>query len=161
MVTLPMALFDIVFDLELESRIPNTGVVLAVVELAVIAIMEEPSRLPTLLPVTSPTLNRPSPDPDSGAARAIAVKHEWAVVVKTRAEVWLMPEMMFPCTLVGVVVLTFARSIPRTSFPSPLPVPVITVVPVPSAAPKPIVLSVIVNAPINAEGTVILMVMPA
>ena len=58
-----------------------------------------------------------------------------------------MPEMTFPCTLVGVVVLTFARSSPRTSFPNPPPVPVMTVVPVPSAAPKPMIFPVTVNEP--------------
>jgi hypothetical protein len=55
--------------------------------------------------------------------------------------------MMLPCTLVAVVVLTFAKSSPRTSFPNPPPVPVMTVVPVPSAAPNPIILSTTVKEP--------------
>ena len=136
MVMLPIALLDMVFELELKSRIPKTGVVLAVVEVAAMTIVEEPSRLPMALPVTLPTLNRPPVVP-----RAMAVKHELSVFVELRAEVWLMPEMMFPWTLVGVVVLTFARSSPRNSFPDPL----IVVVPVPSAAPKPIIFPVTVK----------------
>ena len=95
---------------------PIIGVVLAVLEVAVITIVDEPSRLPMVLPVTSPTLNRPIKLEPS----AMAVKHELAVFVLLRAEVWLIPEMMFPCTLVGVVVLTLAKSRPRNSFVDPL-----------------------------------------
>jgi hypothetical protein len=76
MVTLPIALFDRVFDCELKSRIPMTGLVPAVLDVAVIAIVEEPSRLPTVLPVTSPTLKRPLPEPLDGAPKAMAVKQE-------------------------------------------------------------------------------------
>jgi hypothetical protein len=59
--------------------------------------------------------------------------------------------------LVGVVALTVARSSPRTSFA----LPVIVVVPVPSAAPKPIIFPVMVNAPIDADGIVVVIVIPA
>src|SRR4029450_4674558 len=143
MVMLPIALLDMVFELEVESRIPNTGAVLAVVEVAAMTTGEEPSRLPMVLPVTSPTLNRPSPGAGVGAPSAMAVKHERRGPVALRADVWLMPEMTFPCTLVGVVVLTFARPSPRTSFPDPL----IVVVRVASPAPKPIILPVTVKKP--------------
>jgi hypothetical protein len=55
------------------------GVVPAVAELAVTTIVDEPSRLPIVLPVRSPTLNRPSVLP-----RAMAVKLELGVVVALR-----------------------------------------------------------------------------
>jgi hypothetical protein len=149
----PIRLLEMVFDVDaLAFRMPITGVVFAVLEVSVIAIVDEPSRLPMVFPVVSPTLNRPSPDPVSGAARAMAVKQELAGLVAVRPEVWLMPEMMFPCTLVDVVVATFARSSPRNSFDDPLMV----VVPVPSAAPKPMIFPVTVKEP-PAE----LIVMPA
>jgi hypothetical protein len=74
MVMFPIALLEMVFDCELKSRMPITGVVLAVLEVAVITIVEEPSRLPIALSVTSPTLNRPSVVPS-----AIAVKPELPV----------------------------------------------------------------------------------
>jgi hypothetical protein len=53
---------------------PITDVVLAVLEVAVITIVDVPSRLPMVLPVRSPTLNRPSVVPS-----AMAVKHELPV----------------------------------------------------------------------------------
>jgi hypothetical protein len=57
-----------------------------------------------------------------------------------------MPEMTFPWTLVGVVVLTLAKSSPRNSLVDPLMV----VVPVPLAAPKPITLPMTLNEPVLA-----------
>jgi hypothetical protein len=51
-----------------------------------------------------------------------------------------MPEMIFPCTLVAVPLLAAARSNPLTSLVDP----VMVVVPVPFAAPKPITLPRIV-----------------
>ena len=74
-----------VFECELKSRMPMTGVVLAVVEVALMTMVEEPSRLPTVLPVTSPTLNRPSwlpivPSP-------IALNAELVVPNELRADV--------------------------------------------------------------------------
>src|SRR5436190_14806491 len=68
-----------------------------------------------------------------------------------------MPEMIFPCTLVGVAVLTFARSNPRNSFVEPL----IVVVSVSLAAPKPITLPVTVNAPASPKFRPAFMVIPA
>src|SRR5436190_13549690 len=65
--------------------------------------------------------------------------------------------MMFPCTLVGVVVSTLARSSPRNSFVDPLMV----VVPVALAAPKPITLPVTVNAPASPKFKPAFMVIPA
>src|SRR5436190_8797762 len=65
--------------------------------------------------------------------------------------------MMFPCTLVGVVVSTFARSSPRNSFVDPLMV----VVPVALAAPKPITLPVTLNAPASPNPKPAFMVIPA
>src|SRR5438067_4538064 len=68
-----------------------------------------------------------------------------------------MPEMIFPCTLVGVAVLTFARSNPRNSFVEPL----IVVVSVSLTAPKPITLPVTVNAPASPKFRPAFMVIPA
>src|ERR1044072_7049756 len=59
-----------------------------------------------------------------------------AAVVEARLDVWLMPEMTFPCTLVAVPLLAAARSMPRNSFDQP----VMVVVPLPLAAPKPVTL---------------------
>src|SRR4030095_10030213 len=137
-VTFPTLLLAIVQGCELKYRMPRTGAVLAVVEVAVITIEDDPSRLPMMLPVTSPTLNRPSVVP-----KAMALKTELKLPVTLRPDVWLMPEMVFPCTLVEVVVLTFTTSSPRHSLCEPL----IVVVPVPLAAPKPIVLPATVKAP--------------
>ena len=44
---------------------------------------------------------------------AIAVKHELVVLDELRADVWLMPEIILPWTLVGVVVLTLASQAPK------------------------------------------------
>jgi hypothetical protein len=79
---LPMSFLDMVFEFELESRIPITGAVLATVDVAATTIVEEPSKLPMVLPVTLPTLNRPAVVPS-----AMAIKGEFAVVVTLRAEV--------------------------------------------------------------------------
>ena len=73
-VTFPITLLEMVLDCELKSRIPITGVVFAVLEVAVITTVDEPSRLPIAFPITSPTLNRPSMVPS-----AIEVKHELLV----------------------------------------------------------------------------------
>ena len=151
-VMLPISLLDMVFELVLESRIPTTGAVLARVDVAATTIVELPSKLPMVLPIELPTLNRPPVVPSE-----MAIKGELPTVVVLRAEVWLIPEIKFPWTLVGVIVLTLARSSPRTSFP----VPVIVVVPVPSAAPKPIIFPVIVNEPMNTDGPVVVIVIPA
>src|SRR3954469_10492919 len=114
-----------------------TGAFDAVVEVALITIVEEPSRLPTLLPTRVPTSKTPDVVPSE-----IAMKGDEAAVVEARLEVWLMPEMMFPCTLVAVPLLAAGRSRPRTSLDEPR----IVVVPVPLAAPNPITLFLIVCA---------------
>ena len=49
--------------------------------------------------------------------------------------------------LVAVVVVTVAASIPLNSFCRPFPVPLTVVVPVPLAAPNPMVFPVTVKAP--------------
>src|SRR3954463_11320963 len=104
-----------------------TGAFDAVVEVALITIVEEPSRLPMMLPDRLPTSKTPDVVPSE-----MAMKGDEAAVVEARLEVWLMPEMMFPCTLVAVPLLAAAKSRPLTSFDEPEMV----VVPVPLAAPK-------------------------
>src|ERR1044072_158310 len=108
-----------------------TGAFEAVVEVALMTMVEEPSRLPTLLPATLPTSKTPDVVPSE-----MPMKGDEAAVVEARLEVWLMPEMVFPCTLVAVPLLAAARPMPRTSFDEP----VMVVVPVPLAAPKPMTL---------------------
>ncbi len=108
-----------------------TGRVFAVVDVALMTMVEEPSRLPTKLPDRLPTSKTPDVEPSSMPANAVL-----GAVVELRLVVWLMPEMMFPCTLVAVPLLAAARSRPRTSFDEP----VMVVVPVPLAAPKPMML---------------------
>src|ERR1043165_4243218 len=114
---------------------PITGALLAVVEVALITMVDEPSRLPIVLPVVLPTSNTPDVVPSD-----IAINGELAAVVEARLLVWLMPEIVFPCTLVAVALLAAARSNPLNSFDEP----VMVVVPVPLAAPKPMTLPVIV-----------------
>ena len=48
----PMLLLEMVLDWRLKSRMPRTGVVLAVVDPALMTIVAKPSRLPMVLPVT-------------------------------------------------------------------------------------------------------------
>jgi hypothetical protein len=78
----PIALLEMIFDWLLKSKMPRIGVVLTVDEVAVITIVEEPSRLPMVLPVTLPTLNRPSFVPS-----AIALNPDEIVPVPLRAVV--------------------------------------------------------------------------
>ena len=59
---------------------------LAVIDVEFMTIVEEPSKLPMVLPVA---LSRPSVVP-----MATAMKAELAVVVEARLVVWLMPEMI-------------------------------------------------------------------
>ena len=84
-VIFPITLLESVFELELKSRMPITGVVLAVLEVAVITIVDEPSRLPIALPITSPTLNRPSRLPM--VPSPIALNAELVVFNELRADV--------------------------------------------------------------------------
>src|SRR5689334_22118510 len=114
-----------------------TGALLAVVDVALMTMVEEPSRLPTKLPDRLPTLKTPDVVPSE-----MPMNGDEAAVVEARLEVWLMPEIMFPCTLVAVPLLAAARSRPRNSFDEP----VMVVVPVPLAAPKPMTLFLIVWA---------------
>ena len=77
------------------------------------------------------------------------------VLVPVEALVWLMPEITLPWRLVGLMVSTLVTSMPRTVLVNPE----IVVVPVPSAAPKPIRLPVTANAPYGT--LVVAKVMPA
>jgi len=72
--------------------------------------------------------------------RTIPINGAELVVVELRLVVWLIPEITLPWMLVIVVAVTLGASIPLTSFDDP----VIVVVPVPFAAPKPIVLKLTV-----------------
>src|SRR5437762_2741884 len=54
MVIAPILLLEMLFDWLVNATIPKTGVVLAVEEVALTIIVEEPSRLPMTLPVTVP-----------------------------------------------------------------------------------------------------------
>src|SRR6185312_11247658 len=114
---------------------PMTGALLAVVDVALTTIVDEPSRLPTKLPDRLPTLKTPDVVPNT-----MPMNGDEAAVVEARLLVWLMPEMMFPCTLVTVPLLAAGKSKPRNSFDEP----VMVVVPVPLAAPKPMMLFLIV-----------------
>src|SRR4051812_8584077 len=116
---------------------PMTGAFDAVVDVSLMTTVEEPSRLPIVLPDALPTSKTPDVVPTE-----MAMKGDEAAVVEARLLVWLMPEMMFPCTLVAVPLLAAAKSRPLTSFDEPLMV----VVPVPLAAPKPMMLLLIVWA---------------
>src|SRR5215217_4859062 len=109
----------------------TTGAFDAVVEVALMTMVEEPSRLPIWLPDRLPTSKTPDVVPSE-----MPMKGDKAAVVEARLDVWLMPEMTFPCTLVAVPLLAAGRSRPRNSFEEPLMV----VVPVPLAAPKPMTL---------------------
>src|ERR1044072_8031746 len=91
-----------------------TGAFEAVVEVALMTMVEEPSRLPTLLPATLPTSKTPDVVPSE-----MPMKGELAAVVEARLEVWLMPEIVFPCTLVAVPLLAAGKSRPRNSFEEP------------------------------------------
>src|SRR5215212_10531602 len=102
------------------------GALLAVVEVALMTMVDEPSRLPMKLPDRLPTSKTPDVVPSE-----MPMKGDEAAVVEARLLVWLMPEMTFPCTPVAVPLLAAARSRPRTSFDDP----VMVVVPVPLAAP--------------------------
>src|SRR3954470_2753021 len=110
---------------------PTTGAFDAVVEVSLITMVEEPSRLPIWLPDRLPTSKRPDVVPSE-----MPMNGDEATVVEARLLVWLMPEMTFPCKLVAAPLLAAVRSRPRTSFDEPLMV----VVPVPLAAPKPMTL---------------------
>ena len=101
--------------------------------------VEKPSVLPMLLPVTFPTLNRPSELPSIIPIKPVVVP------VPVEAVVWLIFETTFPWMLVGVAVLTKAASIPLKVLVDPEMV----VVPVLFAAPKPITLLVTVNEPVE------------
>ena len=93
-----------------------------------------------MFPVTVPTLNEPLPS-------AMAVNADAGGIVSFRFVVRLMPETVLPWMLVAGVWLTPAASIPLNSFCRPFPVPVIVVVPVPLAAPNPMVLPVTLKTP--------------
>src|SRR5215218_2019580 len=108
-----------------------TGAFDAVVDVALMTMVDEPSRLPIWLPDRLPTSKRPDVVPSE-----MPMKGDEAAVVEARLLVWLMPEMTFPCTLVVVPLDAAAKSRPLTSFDEPLMV----VVPVPLAAPKPMTL---------------------
>ena len=88
---------------------------------------------------TSPVTRRGQASSLAGATLAEAAR-ELAAVVDARLLVWFMPEMIFPCTLVAVPPLAAGKSSPLTSFDEP----VMVVVPVPFAAPKPITFPLIV-----------------
>ena len=62
MVIAPILLLETLLELPLKARIPNTGVVLAVVDVALITMVEEPSRLPMVLPVMLPISKAPVAD---------------------------------------------------------------------------------------------------
>lgn len=101
-------------------------------------IVEDPSKLPMVLPVA---LSKPSVVPIATAINAAS-----PVVAELRLVVWLMPEiMLFWISVAGAVVLTLAASMPLNSFDEP----VIVVVPVPLAAPNPMVFPLTVKPPVE------------
>src|SRR3954470_10565574 len=108
-----------------------TGALLAVVEVALMTMVEEPSRLPMKLPDRLPTSKRPDVVPSE-----MPMNGDEAAVVEARLLVWLMRERWFPAKLAAGPLLAAARSRPRIWFNEPLMV----VVPVPLAAPKPMTL---------------------
>ena len=80
----PTLLFEIGFELEVKSKMPFT----CPVALSVTVIVDDPSKLPIVLPVTVPTSHLP-------AARNIPWKAE-PLLVPVFAVLWLMPETVFP-----------------------------------------------------------------
>ena len=131
---------------------PYSVAVLAVVDVAVIVIDEEPSRLPIVLPRIF-----------AGASTAdvdawMPMNAELEDVVLARDEVCAMPEIVLPwiVLVVPAAVDEPVMAMPRNSFDEPLSV----VVPVPSAAPKPIVLPVTTKLPPSADAATELIAMP-
>jgi hypothetical protein len=144
----PTLLFEMLVAAKLKSKIAMAGAVLAVMEVALTTIVDEPSRLPTVFPVVVPMLNNPAVAPTE-----IPMKPASDVVVELRAVVWAIPEIVLFWMLVATLVLVLGASIPLNSFVEP----VMVVVPVPSEAPNPITFPVTVIEPF-APG---LSVMPA
>src|SRR4051812_15426972 len=129
----PMLLFEMLPELKLKSWMPMIGALAARVELSLRTIVEEPSRLPIVLPVRLPTSKMPEVVPS-----AIAIKGELEDREEARLLVWLIPEIRLPWTLVAVLLLAPAKSKPRTSLEDPA----MMVMPVPPADPKPITLPI-------------------
>ncbi len=137
----PIRLFETFnVGVKLKSRIPMIGLVLAVTEVALITMVEEPSRLPMKFGVIFPMLAGASAAAEPLMMPMNADRSAPADVSALRAVVWLMPEMVLPWMLLNVVVLELVKEIPRNSFVEP----VIVVTPDPSAAPNPITFPVIV-----------------
>lgn len=82
----PILLLEILVDRKLKSKMPITAVVLAVVDVRFSTMVDEPSKLPIVLPVT---LNRPPVAPID-----IALNGEEVLTVEARLDVWLMPDMV-------------------------------------------------------------------
>lgn len=83
----PTLLLEILAPLtKLFSKKPVTAEVLAVIDVSFTTIVDEPSKLPTVLPVM---LNRPVTVPVE-----IPMNAEEALPVEARLDVWLIPEMV-------------------------------------------------------------------
>src|SRR5438105_8137910 len=96
---------------KLKSKMPWKPMVFAVADDALTTMLDEPSRLPIVLPVM---LNKPAVDPTEMPVKTAVVLDPVAL------DVWLMPEIMFPWMLVVVVVLVLEALIPLTWFVEPL-----------------------------------------
>src|SRR5262245_13032635 len=99
-VIVPILLLEMISpDWKLKSNNPKNAQVLVVVVVLLITILDEPSRLPMVLPVVPPTSNKPAVEPTE-----IPMNPE-VVVVPPWLVVWLKPEIVLACMLVATVVL--------------------------------------------------------
>lgn len=87
----PMLLLEMLLFAKLKSKMPMVGAVPAVVEVSFTTIVEDPSKLPIVLPVTVPTLNKPPVVPIE-----IAVNAALELEVDALLDVWLIPEIILP-----------------------------------------------------------------
>src|SRR5690242_6444846 len=105
-VIVPILLFEMISRFwKLKSKIPSKAIVLAVIDDALTTMLDEPSRLPIVLPVT---LNKPCEAPTEIPVNTAVLPDPVAL------EVWLIPEMTLPWMLVIVVVLVLEALIPLT-----------------------------------------------
>ena len=87
---------------------PSKPIVLAVIDVSLTTIPDEPSKLPIVLPVRSPIWNEPAVAPTD-----IPMKGE-VLPDPVALEVWVMPEMVFPWMPVAITVLVLGALIPLT-----------------------------------------------
>src|SRR4051794_9120728 len=99
---------------KLKSKMPAKPQLLLVIVVSLTTIPDEPSRLPTVLPLVPPILNEPPTEPTE-----IPIKAD-PVVVAPVLVVCVKPEIVLPWIPVTTVVLVLVACIPFIVFDEPL-----------------------------------------